>query len=271
MFKTDYELLAHGSSFLIQVPDSQLTLALVSAHVAAPHRFPNYFPHSWLRHVTDHDCRSIFQRLTSTTSETSSILSNTSSTGTAVRTTQPLIRGFRHASLDVAAFILDPQSINLNDVPVLNLHHDKELTEGDAVMIDGFALLDGASGSGTERMVSTQLNGVVSNIRNSRVFVDTGEQLSEMGMCGGPAVLADDHSACVGLLEGLVPALDDDTQDTTSAGDASSSSSSDGSAVQQQNELHKQLENKSVLVSAQELYKFVCDIEKNIHPKSAQG
>lgn len=202
----------------------------------------------------------MFQRLTSSTSETF-IISNAS---TAVHT-QPLIRGFRHASLDVAAFILDPQVIDLNDVPVLTLHHDKELTEGGAVVIDGFALSDGASGSGTERMVPTQLNGLVSNIRTSRVFVDTGEQLSEMGMCGGPAVLADDHSACVGLLEGLVPALDE-VQDT-STDDASSS---DGSAVEQ-NELHKQLENKSVLVSAQELYKFVCDIEKNMHPQSAQG
>lgn len=199
----------------------------------------------------------MFQRLTSSTSETS-IISNAS---TAVHT-QPLIRGFRHASLDVAAFVLDQQVIDLKDVPVLTLHHDKELSEGNAVVIDGFALSDGASGSGTERMVPTQLDGLVSNIRTSRVFVDTGEQLSEMGMCGGPAVLADDHSACVGLLEGLVPALDE-VQDT---GDASSS---DGSDVQQ-NELHKQLENKSVLVSAQELYKFVCDIENNMHPQSAQ-
>lgn len=231
--KKEFELLARGSAFYVQGPNTGVTIALVSAHVAAPHRFRNYFPQSWLQHVRDAHCRTVLEtRSQDGTLVTGKILA------------QALVAGFRHASLDVAAFPLDEDAIReKGDAPVLQLPADEASVEsGQRISITGFRLL-GESGSGTEAVVGTEVGGTVSEVWKSRAFVDTGDELTEMGMCGGPAVLADSPNICVGVLEGLVPLLEPEDKPE---------------------EEHKRLQGKSVLVSAKELRMFLCDVESEL-------
>lgn len=234
----EYDLLARGSAFYVSTPISGAVLALVSAHVAAPHRFPNFYPHEWLRHVRDKDCRTVFEtRSTDGKQVVSHVM------------VQPLVGGFRHASLDVAAFLLDETVLTENaNIPVLQLPPpDMPVSVRDSVTIAGFRL-SGESGSGTEAVIATELPGTVSEVWPSRVFVDTGDVETEMGMCGGPMVMKEDRSTCVGILEGLVPRVTHDLH---------------------HGDKHKRLQGKSVLVHANELRKFLHDVETEVAKVSA--
>lgn len=202
---------------------------MVSAHVAAPHRFPRYFPQEWLQHVRDSDCRSVLE----TRSEDGKIV--TGSIGTLALST-----GFRHASLDVAAFIVDESAVcDREDTQVLELQ-----TEGGGigteVMISGYRLV-GESGSGVEAVVGAETNGEVSEVVKSRGFVDTGAVDTEMGMCGGPVVLDRARGMCVGILEGLVPRVEE-------------GQGADG-------EMHARVAGHSVFIGARELGMFLHDVE----------
>lgn len=249
--QTEFELLARGSAFFVRGPSTGRPIAVVSAHVAAPHRFRHYFPQAWLQHVRDADCRSILQlELDASTSDDTERKSHHIST-------HSLVHGFRHATLDVGAFVVAEDRVRDLGLQVLTL---PDIDQGDAahgnVVIAGFRLV-GDSGSGTERVVLAHVQGKVAEVWNSRVFVDTGSVLTEMGMCGGPAVSATDRNVCVGILEGLVPPLDDE-----STGDISSGGGEVGTS--KHDKTHKRLQNKSVLVGAQELRSFLHDVEAEI-------
>lgn len=101
--------------------------------------------------------------------------------------------------------------------------------------------LIGNSGSGTEAVVSAETPGTVSKSSGSRAFVDTGDVETEMGMCGGPIVIAAERDVCVGVLEGLVPRLQD--------------------GEKAESDLHKQVSGHSVLITARELRMFLHDVE----------
>lgn len=75
--------------------------------------------------------------------------------------------------------------------------------KGDEVSIHGYRLI-GDSGSGEELHVSATMKGVIKEIDGSRIFVDTGDEYTEMGMCGAPLVK---DGKCIGVLEGLIPPL----------------------------------------------------------------
>lgn len=188
--------------------------------------------------MRDSDCRSLLETRTADGCEVSNHIS-----------TQPLVQGFRHSSLDVAAFALNSSQVDminaLDEVTILNLPPvDQSPASAEDLTIAGFRLV-GESGSGTEAVVSSEVGGRVAEVWNSRVFVDTGESLTEMGMCGGPAVMTNNRNICVGILEGLVPEFDDESSD-------------------QANETHKRLQNKSVLVGTEELRSFLRDVEAEI-------
>lgn len=186
-----------------------------------------------MEYVRDLDCHSIWE---GRSQDGSSITCRIS--------TQPLISGFRHASLDVAAFPLADDELNCQkDIPILELSpEDTTPALRDQVTIAGFRLA-GQSGSGTEAVIRTEINGTVSEVRKSRIFVDTGHLDTEMGMCGGPVVMMHNRLQCVGLLEGLVPRV---------------------TSGFQYGETHKRLQGKSVLVRSNELRKLVHDVETEI-------
>lgn len=160
--------------------------------------------------------------------------------------TQPLSSGFRHATLDVACFIIDEETMDRKvDGQILTLEmekDDKSIDEivGKDVVIAGYRL-KGDSGSGVEAVIHTKMEGQVSRTSKSRGFINTGIVASEMGMCGGPIVLKGESEKCIGLLEGLVPKLEE--------------------GEEAQNEMHKLVAGQSVFVSARELSMFVQDVE----------
>lgn len=217
---------------------------MTSAHVAAPHRFPQYFPQDWLRHVQDKDCRVKFEAC-----------APNGSFRTITTITQPLTAGFRHSFLDVAAFVPQKDLADaMHQMAPLTLVSKEEVKIGDPVSIAGFRLT-GESGLGTDKVISSHLSGTVSETWESRFFVDTGSIPSEMGMCGGPALRVDDDTACIGLLEGLVP------PELIEGEDEKKSSSA-------------HLRGKSVFISSSELMRFLEVLESQLqrdppHPRTA--
>lgn len=215
-------------------------IAVVSAHVAAPHRFPRYFPQEWLRHVRDSDCRSLLETR-----------SADGRTVTGSIATLPLASGFRHASLDVAAFVLDESALSdRSDVQVLRLDNEAGRI-GTEVMVAGYRLI-GESGSGLEAVVSAETGGEISEVVKSRGFVDTGAIDTEMGMCGGPIVVAEERDRCIGILEGLVPRVKE--------------------GEEAEGKMHERLSGHSVFIAASELGMFLHDVEtEHERSRGAEG
>lgn len=214
-------------------------IAVVSAHVAAPHRFRRYFPQDWLQHVRDSDCRSVLE----TRSEDGKMVTGSIAT-------LPLRNGFRHASLDVAAFIVDESAVcDHEGTRVLQLQTQDSGSETE-VVIAGYRLI-GESGSGVESVVGAETIGEVSEVVKSRGFVDTGAVDTEMGMCGGPVVLKGDRGTCVGILEGLVPRIEEGQQ-------------ADG-------EMHARVAGHSVFIGARELGMFLHDVETEHARATGEG
>lgn len=220
----------------MQGPASGALIAVVSAHVAAPHQFPNYFTHDWLRHVRDSDCRTLLE----TRSKDGKVALD-------LITSQSLSSGFRHSTLDVAAFVLDEkasQTIAKLDLPILTLDTDESASTptriGQDVTLAGFQLI-GESGCGTEAVVGVELHGTISEESKSRAFVNTGDMESEMGMCGGPVVKRRKRNVCVGVVEGLVPRPQH------------------GEDVE---EMHRRVAGHTVLIGAKELGMFLHDVER---------
>lgn len=230
----DYEILARGSAFCVHTPNLGLPVILTSGHVAAPHRFPQYYPQDWLRYVQDKHCKVVFE------------IESPSNIPTPFPITQPLTAGFRHASLDIAAFVpkIETVETNLRTLTLTLLPDGNKVDVEDQVSIAGFSLVDDIN-SGPESVTPTRLEGTISELWPNRAFVDTGVAHSEMGMCGGPVTLASDHSVCVGLLEGLVPVKQLKNGDSDK-------------------DPHAHLQGKSVLIMATELRNFLLDVEKEI-------
>lgn len=189
--------------------------------------------------MRDADCRSVLE----TRSADGKIV-------TGAIATQPLSNGFRHASLDVAAFVLDESGIsNGSETPVLTL--DAECGQiGLEVVVAGYRLV-GESGSGLEAVVPCEIVGEVSELGKSRGFVDTGAVDTEMGMCGGPVVLSRERGTCVGILEGLVPRIQP--------------------GQQAEGEMHGRVAGQSVFIGAGELDMFLEDVETEHARSRATG
>jgi hypothetical protein len=227
----DFELLARGSAFCVTGPETGATIALSSAHVAAPHSYRRYFPADWLTFVRDAHVRCELD-----------LRSTDGRTRLHTLPPQPLVEAFRHASLDVAAAVVSPPG-----APPPPGFSVLALAEGDvadpvgaAVAIHGHEADGDGGGDGGGSVRPVAVRGTVSLVDGpSRGFVATGDAETVMGMCGGPVVGAD---GVVGLLEGLVPRL---REGEVAAG-----------------EQHRRVAGQSVYVSAAELRLFVADVEK---------
>lgn len=198
----EHELLARGSAFLLGDSSSPEVFALFCAHVAAPHRYRQYFPEDWLQFVRDEHCLIKLENVRSPSPQFASESPEKAFSLDEVR----LVDAYRHASLDVAAYTLPrervcaEEGINASQVQLLQL---AECSAGDEVVVKGHVLV-GDAGSGSEHVCKTELEGVVAFADDERAFVDTGHGIAQMGMCGGPVVLKDSPSKCVGMLEGIL-------------------------------------------------------------------
>lgn len=180
-------MLAQGSGFVANATDSRSSFALVSGHVAAPHRWRQYFGHAeFLKYVSDKHCETRLH-----------LRSDDGKPPEKDFMRVPLATGFAHSSLDIAAFACDKPGLVLRDKP---------LEDGEELVVHGHTLLgiDGVDG-----VIPTAARGVFVCRDGTRGFVNTQKEC-EMGMCGGPVL--DGNGNIVGMLEGVVPRLPDGTK-----------------------------------------------------------
>lgn len=175
----------------MEASSTAASYAVVSAHVAAPHRWRGYYPSAdYLAYVKDKHCETrLGWRALDGCENGAAILR------------APLVRGFAHSELDVACFAADGES----SAGAFKLR-TRELTDGEKVYIHGHVLrgVDGADG-----VVPTRIDGLFLATDGARAFART-EHKCELGMCGGPVLDAD--GLVVGMLEGVVPELTGDAQ-----------------------------------------------------------
>lgn len=222
--------MARGSAFCVAGPSTGVIISLVSAHVAAPHRYRRYFPAEWLSFVRDEHVQCHLEvRSESGDVEIPSLVKI------------PLVASYRHSSLDVAAMIVgDATAAALQGLHVLSLSTaGPEQAVGESVIIHGHCL-DGRAGSESELVRPVHVGGRVSLIDGeSRGFVDTSGVETVMGMCGGPVLNM--HGDVVGLLEGLVPSF------------------KESSAL---SPVHKGIMGHSAFVTSKSLRLFVAEVEQ---------
>ncbi len=175
-------MLAQGSGFVAGATEARRSFALVSGHVAAPHRWRRYFGHAeFLEYVTDKHCETRLH-----------LRSDDGKPPEKDWLRVPLASGFAHSSLDIAAFPCDESGRTLRDEP---------LADGEEVVVHGHVLL---GTDGVDGVVPTTVPGMYVCRDGSRGFVKTEDEC-EMGMCGGPVLDGDGN--IVGMLEGVVPRL----------------------------------------------------------------
>lgn len=171
-----------------------MVIALVSAHVAAPHRYRRYFPAEWLSFVRDEHVQCSLEGTSDRAVSLSAHLKEIA-----------LVESFRHPSLDVAAHVIgDPGTVERQGLQLLSLAPgDAAEAVNENVVIYGHCL-EGLAGTESEVVKPMSLQGRVSTVDGeSRGFVDTSGTETVMGMCGGP--ILNDQRQVIGLLEGLVP------------------------------------------------------------------
>jgi len=178
----EYEVLARGSGFFAQSRKNGVA-ALFSAHVAFPHRWRRYFTEEWLDYVRDEHCK---HRLDMSGGVRLEIRAG------------EIIADEKH---DAAAAMMSRRNLELIEKLNMNiLEFDDDIR--DEVYLTGYRL-QGECGSGEEGMSEAQLEGKLAEEDELRLYLDTGDELSEFGMCGGPAVDKAGEK-CFGLLEGRV-------------------------------------------------------------------
>ncbi|GJQ14303.1 hypothetical protein GpartN1_g6932.t1 [Galdieria partita] len=194
----EYEILARGSGCIVRGKDDNLLWALVSAHVAVPFLFRNYFPQDWLSYVNEQHCKHTLYW------ETDDHHPQQVETGNII---------WKHDMLDVAAFglqrheLVDEKEWERLTRQAVEL---KPLSDwfGNSVIVQGWQV-KGSVGSGQEEIVARSLNGTIRvQQQGIRYFVDTQPHQTHFGMCGGPILLPQSnhpHHTCVGIVEGLVP------------------------------------------------------------------
>lgn len=172
-------MLAQGSGFATRGVNG--AFALVSGHVAAPHRWRRLFGNvEFLGAVRDAHCETRLHTRKADGDVDKHIES------------AALQAGFAHSALDVAAFAL-------RDVPYTLKLRGAPLENGEELCVAGHVLhgVDGADG-----VVPTTVHGRYVTRDGARGFAQT-DSPCELGMCGGPVI--DRHGECVGILEGVVP------------------------------------------------------------------
>jgi Trypsin-like peptidase domain len=152
--------------------------------------------------------------------------------------TVPLTETFRHGGLDLAAFVIRTSTID-RDFPTIPVATEATDCDGSDVSVHGHTLA-GDAGSGVEAVIPHWVRGRIAlTDGESRGFLDTGDEETVMGMCGGPVM--NSSGECIGLLEGLVPHLGVNDKLLSS--------------------FHAKIGGCSVYIRARELLPFIADVE----------
>mmetsp|Transcript_8948 Transcript_8948/g.18009 ORF Transcript_8948/g.18009 Transcript_8948/m.18009 type:complete len:219 (+) Transcript_8948:392-1048(+) len=169
---------------------------VMSAHVAFPFAYPQYYQQEWLRFVRARDTR---QRFGDKELDGAEVIA--------------------HGVYDVAAVAISDaaarvaMAAGIVDLTVGGDEGDRQVRPsqtidscavGDLVELEGYSVEDSKEGDCFRRM-----SGRVSLVESNRVLVKTPVP-SEMGMCGGPLFRSGgDGRLCLGILEGIVTCPND--------------------------------------------------------------
>eukprot|EP00871_Galdieria_phlegrea_P001457 jgi/Galph1/2311/GphlegSOOS_G1012.1 len=188
-----YEVLAKGSGFVVATKYPQVLLAMVSAHVAAPFLFRQYFPQDWLSFVKEEHCKHSLEWLVENEHQWKQL-----ETGDEI---------FRHEELDIAALVLRKERLMetqwhslLSKVVTLQRI---ENNLGRKVMLSGWQV-DGAVGSGEEQVSACEVEGIIQVQQGNRFFIQSNNIIKN-GMCGGPVLVSKEERNSLGIVEGIVP------------------------------------------------------------------
>jgi len=188
-YMDEHEILCRGSAFFVG------GLAVASAHVLEPWRFPRYFPEAFIRHVEPAHCRYFLEAR--------------APDATVAAAVEAAVAG-AHATRDAAALAPLGDAAALGAAP-LALRSEPP---GGALSFAGHAIEDrggagGADGGGDDDrvLVPRTVGGAFAATFNAATedaqhFATTDAPLG-MGMCGGPVLSA--RGGCVGMVEGIVP------------------------------------------------------------------
>jgi hypothetical protein len=176
-----FDILSRGSAFRLTGGG-----VVASAHVLAPWRFPAYFPEEWVRAVGPEHTRYFLERR------------NTAGIVTAcTEACAPVC----HAERDAAVLTpLDATALDALGAPALDLAL-KILQDGAALTVDGHNIEE--AGEDDDLVVPEVVAGsYVGRLGGGPQHFMRTDSLLEQGMCGAPVMSG---SACVGVVEGIVP------------------------------------------------------------------
>ncbi|CAM9718654.1 unnamed protein product [Chrysoparadoxa australica] len=216
------ELLTRGTTFCTPHPNTGKLAFFTPAHVAAPWKFPRYYPQDWLKFVEPQHCiytlnaRNLKMYSSDGTNDGHYFFG----------------RVELHPTRDVAAFYLEDEDAALKDMKRKELKlepvrlRDSPLMKGEFVDIAGFEVEDESEAtfrdeveiivegeSAAERLETKNslegdlrrqyplgMRAEVSLRTQNQVFARTRELLND-GMCGAPAI--DGKKMCAGMVEGI--------------------------------------------------------------------
>ena len=176
------EILSRGSAFRLASGG-----VVASAHVLAPWRFPNYFPEEWVKSVGPEHTRYFLERR--------------SAAGVVEACTEassPVCHDQRDAAVLTP---IDATALDVLGAPALDLALGA-LDENAVLTVNGHNIED--AGEDDDLVVPEVVRGAYVGRMGGgpQHFMRTDSRL-EQGQCGAPVILF--GSACVGVVEGIVP------------------------------------------------------------------
>ena len=175
------EILSRGSAFRLASGG-----VVASAHVLAPWRFPNYFPEEWVKSVRPEHTRYFLERR---------------SAAGVVEACTEASSPVCHAERDAAVLTpIDAAALDVLGAPALDLVLGA-LEDGTVLTVDGHNIED--AGEDDDLVIPEVVAGAyVGRVAGGpQHFLRTDSRL-EQGQCGAPVISG---SACVGVVEGIVP------------------------------------------------------------------
>jgi len=238
-----FEVLSRGS--LILVPSFKKHFRIVSAaHIPFPFYYPNLYDmidkYEWLNFVEE---KHVYSTLQIRNEHTGAILEE-------FRIADRIIK---HPSLDLVLMDLTRQEeIRFIEQITGEKYNRKTMSEesrtklnivdlstqrignGHEVEFHGFSLTTSQE-TNEEVLIPEIMNGAVVGSTETKSFIRT-PVLSKFGYCGCP-VMIPEKDQCIGMVEGLVSSIKDDN--------------------------YQELNNSTILISAQEIMNFIASVENN--------
>lgn len=223
----DFEILSRASAFAVRRLDGEEDLPwhiISSQHVTHPFRYPQYYPpeqYPWLEHITPEHTRITLELREEVTGRSLVAAEVDPATATCHPSRDVALLHMKdqpHFAAEAAAAGLQLEPLQLasevcpSAAPLLFEGHFLEDAQSDA-SANG---IGSGSGSGNGEAAAAQVliprsvrGHFLARSERGQTFARTPSAVLPMGMCGGPVL---DHAGAVtGVIEGIVPATNGDT------------------------------------------------------------